>query len=321
MKKNILKLILILLLITSCNGRLLQFDSAPEPQYDLSKNPITIEGIYQVNDFNNETLSDIREQFTNNDFKNYQLPGLHRNYADTLTYFAKIFFSDEFMEIKKSSNSYIINTFNAINKKVYYDFFNSETRVIKDKENTLKLFSRIVDDSLFLTSSENQKKDTIFKFKVKVVGDLICFENSNTKKLIDSIPFTQKQKANTYFSKSKDNFYVVNKDTSTSNYEIKRIEFNDNKINIFGYNQIDSLIKLNKLPIKDSTGTIIYSSELLAKLKGSEIETKILSFVKIENFEYDKDNSNNGKWFIIIISLLLIIVVAMVLKSKSKSVV
>jgi hypothetical protein len=322
MKHKSLKLSLILLFISSCSGiSFMQFDNAPEPTKKLSSNNLMIEGIYQVNDIRNEEMNIVHETFNNNNFNKYQKPKLKNTSLDTITYFLKIFISEEFMEIKNTGNSYAMKAFNALNKNIYYDFFRPKNRIVKVKESELKLASHISDDSLYLTFSEDNKKDTTISFKIKLIDNLICFEKKNSQTIVDSIAFTQNQKGDNYYSELNGNFYLIDKDTSNSNYDIKRIEFNENKINIFGYTKIDSLIKLNKLPIKDSTGTIIYSSELLAKLKGSEIEKKILNFVKIENFEYDKDNSNNGKWFIIIISLLLLIVVAMVLKSKSKSVV
>ena len=123
MNNKNLKISLIFLTISSCSGiSFIQFDNAPEASKKLPSSNLMLEGIYQVNDIRNEEMNIVNEKFYNNEFNNYQNPNIKNTSTDTISYFLKIFLSEEFMEIKKTGNAFKINAFNAINKNIYNKF-------------------------------------------------------------------------------------------------------------------------------------------------------------------------------------------------------
>jgi hypothetical protein len=311
------------LVLWACGNTML-FDNAPAPIEDLSKSGITnqIEGVYQISTSKKDSFN---EKFTNNDFSQYNEPKLGKQEYDTFQYLAKTLFANEFMEIEKKGDVYLIKNFNAFSESIYSQFFKTPDRKIEfPGENTpLHIKSSISNDSISvaikMTSSNDENKiDTSFKIKIQRAGKLILTNSKNSALAIDSISIKQKSDAKIYFAKAGNNLYLVKKDSTY--FEIMRTVVNDNGFDVFKFSKDDSLVKTNKLPVKDSSGVLVYSEELLSKLKGSSFEALHLQAVKIKNFPLgiNKTKTGNNLIWIIGISVVLGIVLFIILKGRGK---
>ncbi|NBP05519.1 MAG: hypothetical protein EBV15_04755 [Bacteroidetes bacterium] len=258
------------------------FDNAPAPLEDISKSGITnqIEGVYQISLSEKDSSNEI---FTNNDF--------------------------------------------LINENIYKQFFKTPERTIEipGEQTPLHIKSSISNDSIFIAikmkkgNKKEDNTDTSFKIKIQKTGKLICINSKNNILAVDSISIKQEKDAKIYFAKTRDNLYLIKKDSA--HFEINRTVINENGFEVYRFQNNDSLRKTNELPVKDSSEVVIYSEELLSKLKGSPFEILHLKAAKIKNFPTGTNNtqsSGNTIFWIIGIAIVFAIVLFIKLNGKRK---
>ena len=302
------------------------FDNAPAPLEDISKSGITnqIEGVYQISLSEKDSSNEI---FTNNDFLQYREPTLGKQEYDTFEYFTKALSANEFIACEKKDDYYHFKNFNAINENIYKQFFNTPERTIEipGEQTPLHIKSSISNDSIFIAirmkkgNKKEDNTDTSFKIKIQKTGKLICINSKNNILAVDSISIKQEKDAKIYFAKTRDNLYLIKKDSA--HFEINRTVINETGFDVYRFQNNDSLSKTNKLPVKDSSEVVIYSEELLSKLKGSPFEILHLKAAKIKNFPAGTNNtqsSGNTIFWIIGIAIVFAMVLFIKLNGKRK---
>lgn len=294
--------LIISILSFSCEDKL-YFDAAPSKantdalKVEMKKRP-EIDGVYLLNYCGLDSIGGFSfDGFKANKYENYLAPKIDTTDEDSLGYFWLNVFLPKYVKISIEGGVCKFTSLACVNRSAFNNFFSRGFRFMKKENKTTFVSVKFRNDSI-IAKIISADDDTVLKYRVWILENLICFETKNkeffpnqldlTKEKLEGVSFIDNK---IYFSKNKSRNDVFEKEEGEQNivkivkYDVSQLTLAKNKFELRTLNEIknyDAILKAMRVQCK---GDIIHMDEAqLKRLFNSPLALTDIIANKIEGF-------------------------------------